>query len=58
MERLSPGFMVLDFCCDIQIIISEFGVNNTEATCLASMIQAGGGGVIHEGYFLSTFWAF
>lgn len=50
--------MVLDFCCDIQIIISEFGVNNTEATCLASMIQAGGGGVIHEGYFLSTFWAF
>ncbi len=26
-----PGLMSLDFCCNIQMIVSEFGVKNTKA---------------------------
>ena len=44
--------MSLDFSCDIQMLGSEFGVNNMNAwlhpalypSCLVSMVQAGGGG--------------
>ncbi len=37
-----PGLMSLDFCCNIQMVGSEFGVKNIKASCLVSMVQAGG----------------
>ncbi len=40
--------MSLYFCCDIQMVGSEFGVKNMKSmdpSCLVSMVQAGGGGV-------------
>ncbi len=43
--------MSLDFCCDIQMLGSEFGVKNMDPSCLVSTIQAGGGGVIVWGMF-------
>ncbi len=41
-----PGLMRLDFCCDIQMVGSEFGVKNMKAwiILLFSTVQAGGGG--------------
>ncbi len=39
--------MSLDFCCDIQMVGSEFGVKNMKAlkpSCFVSTVQAGGGG--------------
>ncbi len=35
--------MSLDFCCDTQMVGSEFGVKNMVSSCLVSMVQAGGG---------------
>ncbi len=49
-----PGLMSLDFCCDIQMVGSEFGVKNMKAwihPCLVSTVQAGGGGVMVWGIF-------
>ncbi len=45
--------MSLDFCCDIQMVGSEFGVNNMKAWIHPelSMVQAGGGGVMVWGIF-------
>ena len=51
--------MSLDFSCDIQMVGSEFGVNNMKAwihpalypSCLVSKVQAGGGGVMVWGIF-------
>ncbi len=44
--------MSLDFCCDIQMVESEFGVKNIKASCLVSMVQAGGcSGVMVCGIF-------
>ncbi len=36
-----PGLKSLDFCCNIQMVGSEFGVKNMKA-----MVQAGGDGVM------------
>ena len=46
--------MSLDFSCDIQMVGSEFGINNMKAWihpalysfCHVSTVQAGGGGVM------------
>ncbi len=41
--------MSLNFCCDIQMVMSEFGVKNMKSmdpSCLVSKVQAGGGGVM------------
>ncbi len=46
--------MSLDFCCNIQMVGSEFGVKNMKAwihSCLVSTVQAGGGGVMVWGIF-------
>ncbi len=47
--------MSLDFCCDIQMVESEFGVKNMKAwmdpSCLVSTVQAAGGGVVVWGIF-------
>ncbi len=43
------GVMSLDFCCDIQMVGSEFGVKNMKA--VVSTVQAGGGGVMVWGMF-------
>ncbi len=46
--------MSLDFCCDIQMLESEFGVKNMKAwidPCLVSTVQAAGGGVMVWGIF-------
>ncbi len=45
--------MSLDFCCDIQMVGSEFGVKNMKAwiILLLSTVQAGGGGVMVWGIF-------
>ncbi len=55
--------MSLDFCCDIQMVGSEFGVNNMKAW-IVSTVQAGGGGLMvwvifswHTFGPLSTNWA-
>ncbi len=40
--------MSLDFCCDIQMVGSEFGIKNTKA---GSTVQAGGWGVTVWGIF-------
>ncbi len=42
--------MSLDFCCNIQMVGSEFGVKNMKA-CLVSTVQAPGGGVMVWGIF-------
>ncbi len=44
--------MSLDFCCDIQMVGSEFAVKN-----IVSTVQAGGGSVMVWGIFLGTLWA-
>lgn len=43
------GVRGLDFCCDVQMVRSEFGINkmkpeSMDPPCLVSMVQAGGGG--------------
>ncbi len=46
--------MSLDFCCDIQMVGSEFGVKKHEImdpSCLFSTVQAGGGGVMVWGIY-------
>ncbi len=45
--------MSLDFCCDIQMVGSEFGVKNMKALIhpALSQVQAGGGGVMVWGIF-------
>ncbi len=46
--------MSLNFCCNIQMVGSEFGVKNIKSmdpSCLVSTDQAGGGGVIVGGMF-------
>ena len=51
--------MSLDFSCGIQMVGSEFGVNNIKAwihpalypSCLVSTVQAGGDGVMVLGIF-------
>ncbi len=51
-----PGLMSLDLCCNIQMVESEFGVKNMDPSCLVSMVQAGGGGVMCVGdIFLAHF---
>jgi len=42
-----PGLMSLDFCCDIRMVGSEFGVNNMTAWIHPALYQ----------YFLGTLWA-
>lgn len=36
-----PHVIGLEFCCNIWIVGSEFGVNNMDPSCLASKVQAG-----------------
>ncbi len=46
--------MSLDFCCDIEMVGSEFGAKHMKSmdpSCLVSMVQAGGGGVMVWGIF-------
>ncbi len=46
--------MSLDFCCDIQMVGSEFGVKEHESmdpSCLVSTVQAAGSGVMVWGLF-------
>ncbi len=45
--------MSLDFCCDIKMARSEFGVKNMKAWIhpAVSMVQVGGGGVMVWGIF-------
>ncbi len=45
--------MSLDFCCDIQMVGSEFSVKNmkTYPSCFVSTVQAGGDGVMVWGIF-------
>ncbi len=44
--------MSLDFCCDIQMVGSEFGVKNMKAWIHPVLtVQAGGGGVMMWGIF-------
>ncbi len=44
--------MCLEFCCDIQMVGSEFGVKNIKAWIHPALtIQAGGGGVMVWGIF-------
>ena len=49
-----PGLTSLDFSCNIQMVGSEFGVNNMQSmdpSCLVSTVQAGGGGVMVWGIY-------
>ncbi len=46
--------MSLDFFCDIQMVESQFGRKEHESmdpSCLVSMVQTGGGGVMAWGLF-------
>ncbi len=44
--------MSLDFCCDIQMVGSEFKEHESmDPSCLVSMVQADGGGVMVWGIF-------
>ncbi len=52
------GLMSLDFCCNIQMVASVFGVKNMKAWII-STVQAGGGGVMVWGdIFLAHFGPF
>lgn len=44
--KTSTGLMNLVFCCNMQMVGSELGVNNTNPCCLVPKIQAGGGVVV------------
>ncbi len=65
LEKRCLDLMSLDFCCDIQIVESEFGVKNMKAwihPTLSQLVQAGGVngvGDIFLAHFgpLSTNWA-
>ncbi len=48
-----PGLMSLDFCCDIQMIGSEFGIKNMKAWIHPASSQRNGVGDI----FFGTLWA-
>jgi len=42
-----PGLMSMNFCCDIQMVVSEFGANNMKASVFYCTLQAAvGGGVL------------
>jgi len=41
-----PGLMSLDFCCNIQMVGSEFAVKNMKAWIQPATVEAGGGGVM------------
>ncbi len=53
-----PGLMSLDFCCDIQMVGSEFGLKNMKDVLYAVLLDkadgsstAAGGGVMVWGIF-------
>ncbi len=52
LKNVTP-LMSLNFCCEIQMVGSEFGVNNMtqEPSCLVSTVQAGGAGIVVWGIF-------
>ncbi len=58
-----PGLMSLDFCCDIQMVASEFDCKDHESmdpSWLVSTVQADGGGVmvwgIYSWHILGPMW--
>ncbi len=54
LEKTLPGLMSLNFCCDIQMVGSEFAIKNMKAvdpSCLVSTVQVGGGGIMVSGIF-------
>ncbi len=56
-----PGIMSLDFCCNIQMVGSEFGIKNMKAWIHPALSQRFrllvAGVMVWGGCFLGTLWA-
>jgi len=52
--KMLPGLMSFNFCSDIQMVKSEFGIDRMRTWmhhCYVITVQAGGGGVMVWGMF-------